>query len=705
MAAPGPPPNYEMPLSNLGKDPTAIHITQSSSAGNNGILFVAGDSSSPTMDFRSISSSPMMQDIEEKVRVPTQSLKIPNVTNPEPNAGAGSGKSQQNLNNSSLHANANNPHREPSLIKSFAEEHVNALGNPNVVIIEVTDPMLVQQVFPPNKPKARSLLLPKDLLRQFLIYKLKISESLMFKNRGHNETDPAFIVAQRVSGILSSCSVVKSDNSAKHDRFVLIVTCKTLELADLLISLLSKQNVAVRKDRSSVVVFKIGPFPSAFREANSDAALQAYFDCQGFKGKIKWDDRGATAVCLYSNVSCLINNVKLKGIQGKEFNFRRVLSPSLRLCSHCQSVSHKLENCPNITLENTSDSHYCRDCGKYHTIEHSEYSILKCQYYVQDETLCRFCVALGKDQKDCLSHRARNCPHIKSKLDSKFAKDFLQRINGGKKKSSPQAPYSSASNQSQNPNVGQQGVSNSNPKSYASIASSSSVSVQDQQSVTVISGVPPPLGSPPPLSTSVSLPQSLQQSQQLLDLIKDMEREKRIVNEKMEQERKAMNERIEQLVKQVELLTKLTQSLSEKLLQPQQNSVRPAASSSKVLTPSRHLPQIVPAVPIRNSFDPFAADDTDDDDHEGNGSNENRPPPPPKHDISKLSQPSQPGNMILNGVEFTPVKPKKLKKTQSVQEYQSSSNEDERRLETPSRPRHQGKSRKRSTSQNRNARD
>jgi hypothetical protein len=314
-------------------------------------------------------------------------------------------------------------------------------------------------------------------------------------------------------------------------------------------------------------------------------------------------------------------------------------------------------------------------------------------------------VALGKDQKDCLSHRARNCPHIKSKLDSKFAKDFLQRINGGKKKSSPQAPYSSASNQSQNPNVGQQGVSNSNPKSYASIASSSSVSVQDQQSVTVISGVPPPLGSPPPLSTSVSLPQSLQQSQQLLDLIKDMEREKRIVNEKMEQERKAMNERIEQLVKQVELLTKLTQSLSEKLLQPQQNSVRPAASSSKVLTPSRHLPQIVPAVPIRNSFDPFAADDTDDDDHEGNGSNENRPPPPPKHDISKLSQPSQPGNMILNGVEFTPVKPKKLKKTQSVQEYQSSSNEDERRLETPSRPRHQGKSRKRSTSQNRNARD
>jgi hypothetical protein len=175
----------------------------------------------------------------------------------------------------------------------------------------------------------------------------------------------------------------------------------------------------------------------------------------------------------------------------------------------------------------------------------------------------------------------------------------------------------------------------------------------------------------------------------------------------MEQERKAMNERIEQLVKQVDLLTKLTQSLSEKLLQPQQNSARPAATTSKVLTPLCHLPQIVPAVPIHNSFDPFAADDTDDDDHEGNGSNENRPPPPPKHDISKLSQPSQPGNMILNGVEFTPVKQKKLKKTKPADDYQSSNNEDERttRLETPSRPRHQGKSRKRSTSQNRNARD
>jgi len=752
MAAPGPPPNYaEPPPPNLGTGQAALHITQTSSNGNNGILFVAGNSSSPTMDFRSSNSTSAMMDVEEKKLSANSSTTVfapigSDPIRPLPSGATLSSGTGSLSNESKLTESKQDVLLGGSFVKSFANVHANSTGNPRVVVIDVTDPKYVLQVLHNNNKTAEKSLnftLAKSLFRQFMLHKFELPETHMFSGRGHNENDAKVKLAMQVKPILSTCAVSYAVNSTKPNAILFIVTCNTSNQADLLSRLFSERNIPVRKDRSSIVVFKVGPFSAQFRSSNDDSSLQAYFHNYGFKGKIKWEDRGATAVCLYSDVGSLINNERLSNIQGKDLVFRKVLSPALRLCSHCQSVNHKVASCPNRSQENTYESHWCRDCSECHAIEHSEFSVLKCKNYIQDETLCRFCVAYGKDPKVAITHRARNCPLIKSRMDTKFVTDFRQRADKTKLPTFLNrlaAPFTSQSNVP---------PTASNPHSYASVASrpvNSSMGTASEA----------PLGRPEmqsktnpfsfssaaariiPLSSASS--PSTTHPQQLLDVIKDLERDKKLLNEKMEQDRKAMNDRFEQLVKQVESLTKLTETLVMKLssMDTQWNSQKKAAKAtaphalshtdSVTHTRNSKKPQTSShPIPTFNSYRGLSPPDdneepiNNDDQHNGDDTDDNLIL---KHDLSALSQSTPgptpvPGNLVFGGQEYTltPVKLTKSKRTkhdnhhddaeQSVSSsYKGTLSQSQTQLESPARGRHTTKtSRMRSPSRSRDTRN
>jgi len=327
-------------------------------------------------------------------------------------------------------------------VGSFISQHKDAEGNPKVVVIPVTDLKFVKMVFPTAKGMIKSPTIAKEILTKYLLDKLQISEIYVRNNNlnsalgktGNKEIDIKSYLGRLIKFISTTSKIWVSGSDAKRDSFLLLVDCSTIEWASKLKEELVKRNIAVRKDRSAIVILKCGPFSAEFRKNNTDDELQSYFTQKGFKGSIQWMDRGAIAICLYQQLKSLLLNPELKEIpdsRGNSFilKFQRYLGPLVKPCSHCQSLDHKYMDCAykHQGEEQKFIKQWCRECGELHDVKHGEDSLIACQYYRAGITKCRFCVFKKRKPEECLNHRAKNCLLLKTKYDNKFVSDYIQR--------------------------------------------------------------------------------------------------------------------------------------------------------------------------------------------------------------------------------------------------------------------------------------
>ena len=273
---------------------------------------------------------------------------------------------------------------------------------------------------------------------------------------------------------------------------------------------------------------------------------------RGFVGDIKWCDKGALAVCLFQNLRTLVQNDQLRGFPNRSpFHFQRYLSPLARLCSNCQAIDHMVMNCPKQKVQEKDVIRWCKDCAQLHPIEHNTYGLLKCENFVQDETPCRICVGLHSDPVASLKHRARDCPHLKPRYDSKFISEFVQRNRSDMRHSNaaPAVSLSSVPSNAVNAHTGAQPLAAA-PKTYASAASSSSHRYLETFANAHRQPQPPVRVPAPAVSPLPAAPAPFAQFQVLVDMVSSFENERRLMNDKVENEKRETNEKINVLTQQ-----------------------------------------------------------------------------------------------------------------------------------------------------------